>query len=1157
MCDAAQSPGKYNRKKKVRILILVHLLLCFTATSALAITSTQEIERANQLSERAVDLFQEEKYQEAIVFFEQALAIHERVLGREHRDNITPINNLADLYKTTGQYNKALSLYQRVRVISEKAYGAEHEDTVPSLNNLANVYEVLGQYDQALQVYQRALAIREKVLRPEHLYIAMSLNNLGTLYRTVGQYDIALPLFQRSLAISKKVYGSDHTFTATNITNVASILNQQGKYREAIPLIQESLAIREKILGPNHRETAESLNNLAWMYKALGEYNLALPLFQRSLAIFEKTLGSEHQDIASNLSNLGALYTVLGEYDKALSMHLRALAIREKVLGPAHISTSDSLNELAVLYGILGQHENALPLLKRSLSITERIFGPERAETATSLNNLALQHKEIGQHDQAMPLYQRALMIRKNVFGPEHPVTANSLNNLASLYYTLGQYDQALPLFQQALTIREKSLSSRNSDVGESLNNLAVLYETLGQFEQALPLFQRALSIAEKNFGSEHKETAVSLNNLALLYDTMGQYDKAQPLYMRALLIREKVLGETHAETAISLNNLATLHSNNDQPALALPLYQRALRISGLAHVPDIQMFIQQNLGSVYAAQSNPATAIFYLKGAVNTMQSIRSESRGLDKGLQKSLLKKNEAVYKKLAKLLVSAGRLAEAQQVLSMLKEDEYFDFIRRDSKSDTRGTRVNYSGAERPYAEMLDKLGNDGATLVDQLNALNKQAKLGLSIEHEQKRTNIKVQLAKQENQTIALVNDIAQQLPAAQQKQLAQQRAEQALLAAGVQKQLAQLGQGVTLIQYMLLGDKIQILLTDSKQQIVREAPLGEAALYPKLVALRRALENPHLDPRPLAQELYQSLIAPIESDIKESQTLMLSLDGALRYIPFSALYDGQHYFIERYPLAIYTAAAKDKLAPAATPKWKISGLGVTQEHPGFSALPGVKAELSGILGQQGIPGEIHLDQAFTARQMQTSLKQGNPVLHLATHFQFTPGTEADSYLLLGDGSHLSLKDIRQGDYPFGQLELLTLSACATAMHGGQETDGKEVEGFGALAQNKGAKGVLATLWPIVDASTAQLMQTLYRGHQQQYLTKAEALRQAQLALLKGGNKAIAPAKPDERGARRVTAGEQSAAADIPFQADAATPFAHPFFWAPFILMGNWL
>ena len=967
-----------------------------------------------------------------------------------------------------------------------------------------------------------------------------------------------MPLYQRALAIKEKVLGPEHTGTATSLNNLAALYDTLGQYDKALPLYQRALAIREKALGPEHNDTASSLNNLAWLYDALGQYDKALPLYQRALAIKEKVLGPEHAETAVSLNNIAYLYDALGQYDKALPLYQRALVIREKVLGPEHTDTAHSFNNIAALYNTTGQYDKALPLYQRALAIQEKVHGPEHIETAISLNNLAFLYDTLGQYDKSLPLYQRALAIREKVLGPEHADTADGLGNLASLYETLGQYEQALALFQRALAIKEKVFGPEHVETARGLNNLAATYESMGQYDKALPLHQRALAIKEKALGSEHINTALSLNNLAALYDTLGQYDKALPLYQRALAIREKVFGYDHADTASSLSNLALLYNTLGQNDKALALYQRAYVSAKAASVPSIIKTVQGNLGSFYAARSNTSTAIFYLKGAVNTMQSIRAEAKGLDRSMQKSLLKKNEGIYKQLAQLLVSAGRLAEAQQVLHMLKEDEYFDFIRRDARADARSTSLNYSGAERPYANKLEKSGSETVQLVEQLNALNKQAKLGLNEEETNKHTTIRVRLAEQEDQTLALLDDISKKLPVAQNKQLAQQRSEQAKLAAGVQKQLAQLGRGVILIQYLLLGDKMQILLTDSKRQVVREVALGETTLYPKLVALRKVLEDPRYDPRPLAQELYQSLITPIEADIKNSRTLMLSLDGALRYIPFAALYDGKHYLVERYQLALYTAAAKDKLLTRPRPQWRVSGLGVTQAHPGFIALPGVKDELAGIVGKEGLPGETHLDQEFTAHQMRVSLKQGNPVLHLASHFQFTPGTEADSYLLLGDGSHLSLKDIRQGDYPFARLDLLTLSACATAMHGGQESNGKEVEGFGALAQNKGAKGVLATLWPIADESTAQLMQTLYHGRQQRHLNKAEALRQAQLALLRGDAPVLlAASTPDKRSAKLVLTEEQSAEVGVPFDYDPDAPFAHPFFWAPFILMGNWL
>ena len=202
-------------------------------------------------------------------------------------------------------------------------------------------------------------------------------------------------------------------------------------------------------------------------------------------------------------------------------------------------------------------------------------------------------------------------------------------------------------------------------------------------------------------------------------------------------------------------------------------------------------------------------------------------------------------------------------------------------------------------------------------------------------------------------------------------------------------------------------------------------------------------------------------------------------------------------------------------------WQVAGFGLTRAIGNYSALPGVGNELRGIVGPQGIAGKALFDQDFTASAIRDALSNRYSVIHLASHFRFTPGNESESFLLLGDGNQLTLRELREGEYRFDRLDLLTLSACETAMFGGREADGREVEGFGTLAQRKGAKGVLATLWPIADDSTAQLMQSFYRIRERQGLSKAEALRQAQLELLRGSqNKS----------------------------------YEHPFYWAAFILMG---
>jgi len=267
-----------------------------------------------------------------------------------------------------------------------------------------------------------------------------------------------------------------------------------------------------------------------------------------------------------------------------------------------------------------------------------------------------------------------------------------------------------------------------------------------------------------------------------------------------------------------------------------------------------------------------------------------------------------------------------------------------------------------------------------------------------------------------------------------------------------------------------------------------------------------------------------LVAPVAQDLEQAgtKTIMLSLDGALRYLPFGALHDGQRYLIQRWNLPIYTSVTRDKLRDAVTPKWQAAGLGLTRALGEFAALPAVKNEMKSIIrsGDDGLMlGEVHLDEAFTAARLKDVSQRSFQLVHVASHFRFSPGTEINSFLLLGDGQKLTLGDIRTQNYRFDNVDLLTLSACDTGLGGGRDAQGREIEGFGVVAQQQGAKAVLATLWPVSDRSTAELMSDFYRRRQSLGLNKAEALRQSQLALLKGKN-------------------------------------AHPFYWAPFILMGNW-
>ena len=974
---------------------------------------------------------------------------------------------------------------QKDLVPTEARSIAEQAETDLSLIGLARNYSDLGLYDKAVPLLFRALDIREKNFGPEHPAVADCLEILGSLYGNLRQHDKSLPLQLRAFSIRQKALGTEHPLTAASLTSISLTYVRQKQYELTLPLLHNALAIQGKILGPEHPDMWTSLSLLANAYSGLAQYEQALPLRQRALAIEEKKLGPEHPKLANSLHLLAGIYSDLARYDHALPLLLRALAIREKALGPEHPDTAASLNTLAHAHSDLAEYDKALPLELRALAIREKVLGPEHPDTAIGLDSVGNAYRTLGQLDKALPLQLRALAIREKVLSPKDLATAESFNNLANTYADLGQYDKALHLQQRALTIFEITKGPDHPDSATYLSNLAVSYSNLAQHDKALPLQLRALAIREKVLGTEHPDTAVSLYNLAVSYRELGEYERAFPLQGRALAIQGKVLGADHPATARSLTNLAFLFKLAKQDLIAVILY----------------------------------------KAAVNSSQSQRQNVSRIGPEALTSYSKAVAVPYQALAELLTDLGRIAEAQAVLDMPKEDEQFDFIRRSNDADPRRARMGYTPIEATwmnrYRQIADQLGALGA----EEQALQKQAKLGLTPAQQARLKAIKDDLAVANKAFTSFLDEMQKGFAAQGPARAIEVEETSAQNQRELQALIRQLGPDVALLQYYVTAEKVGIILTTPGVVLPFSSVVDAKVLNRQIREYRAMLSDRTSNPLPAAQALYQLLIAPVAQALEQAgiKTVMLSLDGNLRHVPFGALHDGKQYLAQRWSLPLYTTVTRDKLRDAVTPRWKTAGLGVTRALGQFKALPAVKRELNDVMratASGGEPGEVYLDEQFTAGRLKEVGQRSFQLMHVSSHFTISPGTEVNSFLLLGDGQHLTLGDIRTQNYRFDQVDLLTLAACDTGLGGGRDANGKEIEGLGVIAQQQGAKAVLATLWPVHDQSTATLMADMYQRRQQQALSKIEALRQAQLALM------------------------------------AQPKYAHPFYWAPFILMGNW-
>jgi CHAT domain-containing protein len=384
--------------------------------------------------------------------------------------------------------------------------------------------------------------------------------------------------------------------------------------------------------------------------------------------------------------------------------------------------------------------------------------------------------------------------------------------------------------------------------------------------------------------------------------------------------------------------------------------------------------------------------------------------------------------------------------------------------------------------------------------------------------------------------------------------------------GLQATLSDLGPGTVLVHTLAAENELFLVLTTPGSALAKSSPIGREELAKKARAFRALLNDPLSDPRPAAKELHDLIIGPLaeELDGAGAKTVMFSLDGPLRYVPMAALHDGEKWFAETRASVLFVETAKHNLKDLPDKSPAAAAFGVSKAHGFFPALDEVPRELRAVIRSDGSPGAANgvldgrffLDEGFTRDSLKRGLRGSANVAHIASHFQFlVPGGAArdNSYLLLGDGSRLTVADIKD-ELDLGGLDLLTLSACNTAA-GIASGEGAEVESMGNVILSLGAKAVLATLWPVNDVSTALFMSDFYRfRYGDDSADKAESLRLAQLALMRSD------AEPESAERGRLVLPYSGTSSPGSPEGPAAPAwdgegFSHPFYWAPFVVMGN--
>ncbi|HEX2573755.1 MAG TPA: CHAT domain-containing protein [Polyangia bacterium] len=895
-------------------------------------------------------------------------------------------------------------------------------------------------------------------------------------------------------------------------------LEQAGEYREAVPLVERALRAREKALGPNRPEVAECLYLLGELYRGRGQQLEAIQLHQRALQIRETALGESHLDVAQSLYLLTNLYIELGLYDQAEPLVQRALRIREAALGKNHPDVAELLSDIGALYSSQGSYGPAELLVRRAIQITEATLG-------------------------------------KN-----HPSFAWHLLVLGNIYYGLGLYDRAEAPYQRAFQILEAAQTKKVIHLTAPLSNLADAYRAQGLYDRAEPLMHRVLRLREAALGKNHPWVALILHDLARLYYDKGDYAQAERLYLRAQHIQETAIGNNYRQSEVLLTDLAQLYLSKHQLDSVWPLLERAFTIS------------EERLRKNGLAFSETRWASF--------LTLLRIQDENLYGLLGKYA---SQAAVRRLALMaaLLHKGRSA-----------DEFADISRTIYRRLGQADREAFLRlrALRTELAVLSLARPENLSPSDYQARLKELETQGNALEGE---LALRSSLLRAEEQRPG-PNDVIERVAAALP-------ADSALVEI-VAFSARPLSRPMMMVRASAQVPSPQVyaalvLLPDGD---IRIADLGPAepingAVRRLLLGLSSRAEN-YL---PAAQELYRRVFEPLKPLLGARRRLFMAPDGQLNLIPFDALHDGARFVADDFDITYLcsgqdlvrkgeAAAARSVvvfanphfgdarlMVPPAPPAPERGAVSASLEssllnrsasldrffaqdragltHQAWDPLPGTQQEAEAI--HRLFPqARLFLGPAATKQAL---LDVAAPaILHIATHGFFLgntatpPGTrgrvslgapgEPPSEQRLSDpllraglvlaGAQAALAAgndpgdrradatlataLELAEMDLWGTELVVLSACDTGR--GEAKPGEGVYGLRRAFTVAGAETIVASLWKVSDQTTHKLMEDFYRR-------------------------------------LKVGAGRAEALKKAMWQMREQHP--HPYYWAPFILLGN--
>ena len=363
---------------------------------------------------------------------------------------------IGNAYVDLGIYPEAQKHLERAMDLRRRLLGEDHPDTLSVMNDLAWLYRDEGKFPQAEPLARKVVEIRRRLLGEKHPDTLDAMNRLGLLYRFEGKLAQAEALSSQVLEIQKRMSGEEHPATLFAMNSLGYVYQVEGKYKQAETLLSKQFEIRQRVSGPEHPATLMAADNLATVYYRQREYAQAESLFAKNLEIRRHVLGEEHPDTLDTMNNLGAVYRAEGKFAQAETLFSKVLEMKRRVLGEEHPSTLISMLNVAVLFGYKGEYSKAEPLMVRGVDLQGRVLGEEHPDRLAGMNRLAVLYSDEGKYPEAEALFTKTLKVQLRVLGEVHPDTLNSWDGLGRLQLREHKYAEAESTLRDVLKRYEK-----------------------------------------------------------------------------------------------------------------------------------------------------------------------------------------------------------------------------------------------------------------------------------------------------------------------------------------------------------------------------------------------------------------------------------------------------------------------------------------------------------------------------------------------------------------------------------------------------------------------------------------------------------------------------------------------------------------------------